>query len=174
MAGKNSIYFFQDGKPINTGSDYVTAIKKGYEAGAFFLMPTAGVINTEQKLAEYQKLESTARMGDLMYVDTNKDGILNDDDRVYAGSGMPEFELGLNFAADYKGFDFSMNWYSSIGNEIINGTKIYTYQKKRTKNLYICGRRPITLLLFHHIEMSNITITELILICGLRMGLLYV
>ena len=135
MAGKNSIYFFQDGKPINTGSDYVTAIKKGYEAGAFFLMPTAGVINTEQKLAEYQKLESTARMGDLMYVDTNKDGILNDDDRVYAGSGMPEFELGLNFAADYKGFDFSMNWYSSIGNEIINGTKIYTYQKKTNKEL---------------------------------------
>ena len=87
MAGKNSLYFFSEGKPIYSGSDYVTAIKEGYEAGAFFVMPTNGVINTEQKLAEYQKLVSSARMGDLMYVDTNKDGILNDDDRVYAGSG---------------------------------------------------------------------------------------
>ena len=85
MAGKNSLYFFSEGKPIYSGSDYVTAIKEGYEAGAFFVMPTNGVINTEQKLAEYQKLVSSARMGDLMYVDTNKDGILNDDDRVYAG-----------------------------------------------------------------------------------------
>ena len=135
MAGKNSLYFFSEGKPIYSGSDYVTAIKEGYEAGAFFVMPTNGVINTEQKLAEYQKLVSSARMGDLMYVDTNKDGILNDDDRVYAGSGMPDFELGLNFAADYKGFDFSMNWYASVGNDIINATKIYSYQKKTSKDL---------------------------------------
>ena len=69
MAGKNSLYFFSEGKPIYSGSDYVTAIKEGYEAGAFFVMPTNGVINTEQKLAEYQKLVSSARMGDLMYVD---------------------------------------------------------------------------------------------------------
>lgn len=135
MAGKNSLYFFSEGKPIYSGSDYVTAIKEGYEAGAFFVMPTNGVINTEQKLAEYQKLVSSSRMGDLMYVDTNKDGILNDDDRVYAGSGMPDFELGLNFAADYKGFDFSMNWYASVGNDIINATKIYSYQKKTSKDL---------------------------------------
>ena len=60
MAGKNELYFFPDGKPVSSGSDYVTAIKKGYEAGAFFVMPTAGVINTEQKLAEYQKLQSSA------------------------------------------------------------------------------------------------------------------
>ena len=86
---KIELYFFPDGKPVSSGSDYVTAIKKGYEAGAFFVMPTAGVINTEQKLAEYQKLQSSARMGDLMYIDTNNDGVLNDDDRVYAGSGMP-------------------------------------------------------------------------------------
>ena len=49
MAGKNSLYFFSEGKPIYSGSDYVTAIKEGYEAGAFFVMPTNGVINTEQK-----------------------------------------------------------------------------------------------------------------------------
>lgn len=135
MAGKNELYFFPDGKPVSSGSDYVTAIKKGYEAGAFFVMPTAGVINTEQKLAEYQKLQSSARMGDLMYIDTNNDGVLNDDDRVYAGSGMPDYELGLNFSADYRGFDFSMNWYASVGNEIINGTKIYTYQRRTNKEL---------------------------------------
>jgi hypothetical protein len=48
---------------------------------------------------------------------------------------MPDYELGLNFSADYRGFDFSMNWYASVGNEIINGTKIYTYQRRTNKEL---------------------------------------
>ena len=135
MAGPSDMYYFADGKPVSTGTDFVTVIKKGYEAGAFFVMPTNGIADTEEKLADYQKIESNARMGDLIYVDTNKDGKINDDDRVYGGSGMPECELGFNLWAGYKGFDLSMNWYASIGNEIINATKIYTYQSKTNKEL---------------------------------------
>ena len=136
MAGASDMYYFSDGNPISSSNtDYVTVIKTGYEAGAFFVMPTNGIVDTEEKLADYQKIESNARMGDLMYVDTNKDGKINDDDRVYGGSGMPECEFGYNLWMGYKGFDLSMNWYASLGNEIINATKIYTYQKKTNKDL---------------------------------------
>lgn len=135
MGGESDMYFFSDGKPVTYTDDLVTAIKPGYEAGAFFVMPTNGVIDTYQELAEYQKLNSSARMGDLIYVDTNGDGVLNDNDRVYGGSGQPECELGLNLSADWKGFDISMNWYASLGNEIINGTKIYTYQEGTNADL---------------------------------------
>lgn len=44
----------------------VTFIAEGYEAGAFFLYPTDGIINTPEKLAEYQKINPTAQMGDLI------------------------------------------------------------------------------------------------------------
>lgn len=136
MGGENEMYYFADGQPVTSNTaDKVTVIKEGYEAGAFFVMPTNGIINTEQKLAEYQKLNSNARMGDLIYVDRNGDGIISDDDRVYGGSGMPEYELSYNIWMGYKGFDFSMNWYASLGNEIINGSKIYAYQSMTHKDL---------------------------------------
>ena len=124
--------------------------------------------NNSQKLAEYQKLQSSARMGDLMYIDTNNDGVLNDDDRVYAGSGMPDYELGLNFSADYRGFVFLYDWYASVGNEIINGTKIYTYQRRTNKELiymWTPTNYTSTILL---IVQRVITTIVLILICGLR------
>lgn len=48
---------------------------------------------------------------------------------------MPDFEFGLNGSISYRGFDASMNWYASLGNEIINGTKIFTYQQTSSKDL---------------------------------------
>ncbi len=127
MSGSTDISYFQDGWAVNISgnNDRITAIKEGYEAGAFFLIPTEGLANTEEKLAEYQKIDPAARLGDLMYVDVNGDGDINDDDRVYSGSGMPDYELGLNANVDWNGIDLSMIWYASVGNEIINGGRIF-------------------------------------------------
>lgn len=130
MGGNSSMYYFSDGQPVTSdySSDKVTAVKVGYEAGAFFVMPTDGVVNTATELAEYQKVKSDAQLGDLIYVDSNNDGVIDSSDAVYGGSGTPKFELGLNYSLNYKGFDLYMNWYSSLGNEIINGSKIYSMQ----------------------------------------------
>lgn len=121
---------------ISTGNsnDQITFLCEGMEAGVFMMMPTNGIVNTDQKLAEYQKLRPDAKMGDLMYVDQNGDGLLNDDDRVNCGSGAPEAEIGLNYGLDWNGFDFSMNWYASIGNEIVNGSKVTSYQNGVNKD----------------------------------------
>ncbi len=138
MSETNKEQYLTDGSPVtmgDSGDDDVTVLKEGYEAGAFFVMPTNGIVNTEQKLVEYQKINPDASMGDLIYVDTNGDGVIDNLDRVYAGSGSPEFELGLNASAGYKGFDFSMNWFAAIGNEVIDGTKIYTYQEMTSRDL---------------------------------------
>ncbi|WP_282039060.1 SusC/RagA family TonB-linked outer membrane protein [Saccharicrinis aurantiacus] len=105
----------------------VTALAEGYEAGAFFIYETNGIVDTHAKLAEYQKVKPDANLGDLIYVDNNGDGEISDLDRVYMGSGLPKYEAGLNARADYKGFDFSMQWYSAIGHEIMNGAKATAY-----------------------------------------------
>ncbi len=128
MAGTNSRIALGQISLPNVSSQYITFLEEGKEAGVFLMMPTDGLVNTDAKLQEYQKLVPSAQLGDLMYVDTNGDGKLDDYDRVDCGSGAPEVELGMNFSFDWKGFDMSMNWYASIGNEIVNGSKICTYQ----------------------------------------------
>ncbi len=112
-----------------------TYLAEGYEAGAFFLYPTNGIVNTEEKLAEYQKLDPTAQMGDLIYVDSNGDGVWDDNDRVYSGSGLPEFEIGFNISAAYNNFDLYVNLYSALGHEIMNGSKATAYGYGRHKDL---------------------------------------
>ncbi|GAL63516.1 SusC outer membrane protein [Algibacter lectus] len=115
----------------------VSFISEGYEAGAFFLYETNGVIQTDEQLAAYQALEgrASAQLGDLVYVDTNNDGKINNDDRVYKGSGLPDFEYGFNLNWNLGDFDLSMNWYGTVGAEVLNGNKANAYNFERHQDL---------------------------------------
>lgn len=113
----------------------VTYIAEGYEAGAFFLYPTDGIINSSEKLAAYQKINPSAKMGDLIYKDTDKDGKITDNDRVYCGSGLPKYEIGFIMQFNYMGFDLYTNFYSALGHEIMNGSRATAFGYGRHKDL---------------------------------------
>lgn len=113
----------------------ITGHKVGREAGAFYLWQTDGIIDSQEKLADYQTINSNARMGDVIFKDLNNDGSLDDDDRVYSGSGLPKYEIGYNLVAYYKNFDFSMNWYAALGHEVINGFNAWAYGFGRHQDL---------------------------------------
>ncbi|MDW7694890.1 TonB-dependent receptor [Flammeovirgaceae bacterium SG7u.111] len=116
-------------------SEPTTFVKEGYPAGSFFLVPTDGVISNEEELAEYQTIVSDARIGDMKYIDVNGDSSLTDDDRVYMGSGQPDWEAGLNLGASYKNFDLSIQLYGTYGSKIYNGPKLWAYSTKRHQDL---------------------------------------
>ncbi|WP_139956907.1 SusC/RagA family TonB-linked outer membrane protein [Flavicella sediminum] len=139
-----------DNSNISTAgtNELVSVITEGYEAAAFFLRETDGVIQTQEQLDIYKQIDPSAKLGELMYIDqltedTNNDGIpdagngrIDDNDKVYAGSGTPDYEIGLNFNANYKGFDFTMQWYGSFGAEVMNGSKAYAYQVGTHRDLF--------------------------------------
>ena len=50
---------------------------------------------------------------------------IDDDDKVYCGSGIPTLEVNLNFSAGYKGFDLSVVLGSAWGHKIYNGNKYF-------------------------------------------------
>ncbi|WP_299556451.1 TonB-dependent receptor [Seonamhaeicola sp.] len=133
MSGTNKLLYLANSQPYRFGptTDEVKVIAEGYEAGSFFLIKTDGIIRTQEELDEYSQLTtgSTPQLGDTRLVDANGDGVINVDDQVYAGSAVPDFEAGLNFNANYKGFDFAMQWYGTYGAEIINGNKAFTYSQ---------------------------------------------
>lgn len=126
------IYTTDNGLISGAGpSSKVTVFSEGYEAGAFFLYKTDGVIQSEEQLRSYQKIKPDARMGDLIYQDTNGDGQITDEDRVYMGSGFSDWESGLIVNLSWKGFDFMMHWYAAVGHMVMNGSKAMAYSEGR-------------------------------------------
>jgi TonB-linked SusC/RagA family outer membrane protein len=58
--------------------------------------------------------------GDFKYRDQNKDGKIDDDDRVILGSYFPTLIYSANIAINWRNFDFSVNIYGQSGNKILN------------------------------------------------------
>ncbi|WP_298502934.1 TonB-dependent receptor [uncultured Maribacter sp.] len=121
-----------DGSESNLATTFLSL---GDPAGSFYLLQHDGVIKTEEELADYQLLDTEAfgspRLGDAKFKDANGDGIINDADRVFSGSGIPQWEAGLNLDLGYKNWDFSVQGYLSYGAEIFNGNRALSYQGGR-------------------------------------------
>jgi len=62
--------------------------------------------------------------GFIVFEDTNQDGSLTQADKTYIGDPNPNFLYGLNSVMTYKGFEFSMFWQGSQGNDIFNASAI--------------------------------------------------
>jgi TonB-dependent starch-binding outer membrane protein SusC len=61
--------------------------------------------------------------GDYKFKDINNDGIINEEDKTYIGSPLPDFTYGFAINGEYKIFDFSVNLTGVYGNEIANMRK---------------------------------------------------
>ena len=113
----------------------VAVLEAGLPVGAFKVYETNGTIKTDEELIAYQLLNPNAQKGDLRYVDSDGNGELDANDKVYKGSYQPDFEVGFNIDATYKDFDFSVQFYGVSGNTIYNGQKQYAYSTKRHRDL---------------------------------------
>ncbi len=64
--------------------------------------------------------------GRFTYEDVDGNGTIDDGDRTYIGSPHPDYTYGINFNASYKGFDMSLFFQGSQGNDVYNYTKIFS------------------------------------------------
>jgi TonB-linked SusC/RagA family outer membrane protein len=122
----NKVLDVSSGSPINGGSlnngQTTTRIAVGQPVGAFWVYKTAGIYKTQSQIDNSPHM-SGAKVGDLIYVDTNHDGVINEKDRVYEGSYQPKAYFGFNISLQYKEFDFLVTGYGNLGNKIYNGKK---------------------------------------------------
>jgi TonB-linked SusC/RagA family outer membrane protein len=61
-----------------------------------------------------------AAPGFFKFQDTDGDGVITPEDRVFIGDPNPKFTYGLNLAFSYKNFDLTAFLYGSQGNDIFN------------------------------------------------------
>jgi TonB-linked SusC/RagA family outer membrane protein len=122
---------YQNGTRLDAGP--VTRTTKGRPISEFFGYKVVGFYENVQEVLACQPLgqnlnpdEAKAWVGRFKFQDTDNNGSLTADDRVSLGSPHPDLVAGLNVALTYKNFDFTMFWYSSIGNEMFNNVRAFT------------------------------------------------
>lgn len=106
----------------------------GHAIGYFWGYKTAGIFQNQQEIddwiaAKNGVLQSDVKPGDVKFVDVDHNGIIDDNDKVDLGNGMPDFTYGFNLGFDYKGFDFSLNANGSVGNKIVQSYRNHTNKK---------------------------------------------
>lgn len=70
--------------------------------------------------------QANAAPGDIRFKDLDDNGVINDEDRTFIGSFLPDFTYGLNLSANYKNLDLTLFVQGVQGNEVYNGTKVLT------------------------------------------------
>ncbi len=106
----------------------VTRAEEGLPIAYFWGYKTDGLFQNQAEIFQHigntgQVLQPNAKPGDVRFVDVNKDGKIDADDRTMIGNPTPDWTLGFNASADYKNFDFSMLLIGTLGNEIFNGSQ---------------------------------------------------
>ncbi|RYZ52130.1 MAG: SusC/RagA family TonB-linked outer membrane protein, partial [Sphingobacteriales bacterium] len=98
----------------------------GKSIGEWYLLKSDGLFQSQAEVDAHvnkngDRLQPWAQPGDIRYLDSDGDGVLNTDkDRVYVGTPWADFEAGMVFNASYKNFTFSMQWYGVVGNQLYN------------------------------------------------------
>ncbi len=121
------------GEGVSYGTDHFpTQTLKGYPVASFFVYKTDGIFQSDAEATGYVnkdgvKMQPNAKAGDIRFVDVDGNGIINDDDKVFSGSGMPKLEANFSFNGAYKGFDLSLLLGSAWGHKLYNANR-YWYE----------------------------------------------
>ncbi|HEY0743684.1 MAG TPA: TonB-dependent receptor [Chryseosolibacter sp.] len=99
--------------------DNLTNTKVGEPIGYF----NGYVVDGLFQVGESSPLQPNARPGDIRFKDLNGDGALNSSDKTNIGHFLPDFAYGLNFSANWKGFDAMLFLQGVSGNEIYSVVK---------------------------------------------------
>lgn len=115
-------------------SGNVTRTTKGHAISEFYGYVVDGFYENTDEVMALPPLGQTisdaeaakAWVGKFKFKDVNNDGKLSEADRDFIGSPHPDLIAGLNATITWKNWDFTMFWYSTIGNDLFNNNKYFT------------------------------------------------
>ncbi len=97
----------------------------GGEFASFYGLQTLGVFQDQQEIDNHG-VQPLASPGDIIYNDVDGNGAITPEDAVLIGSALPDFTYGFYLNAAYKGFDLSVSFTGSQGNDIANIFAFYS------------------------------------------------
>lgn len=117
--GKEELF----GGDLGVGGKLGTRTVVGLPIGAYYGYETNGIFQNEEEILAGPALGGE-QPGDLKFVDSNKDGEITTEDRVYLGSPIPDLIYSMQIGVEFSDFDFSIDFYGVNGNKLINAKKM--------------------------------------------------
>lgn len=114
---RNKVIALTGGADIFSGS---TIIREGQPVGSFFGFVHQGTwgLAEESEAARYLK-----KPGDIKYQDVNQDGVINDNDRVIIGKGIPDGFGTLTNTFSHKNVELMVDLQFMYGNDVLFRSK---------------------------------------------------
>ena len=110
---------FVPGGNFGIGQEAPSRMEAGQPIGYFRGFVTNGIFQNQEQINSSPILNSNTQPGDLIFVDINKDGIIDDLDKTNIGDPLPDATMGLNISFDLYNFDFGAYAFASVGNDIV-------------------------------------------------------
>ncbi len=105
-------------RDLAPGEYGVSRVLVGYPIGGFWGYEVLGIYQDQTTIDQTAHI-SGAMPGDLWYKDQDGSGQpIDTNDRIYMGSYLPKVTLGYNFGMSWKGLEFNIDLYASLGGKI--------------------------------------------------------
>ena len=118
------------GSVISQGTASVSRVEVGMPIGFFYGYETAGILQNQDEVEAYvgpggAPYFSDQRPGDVRFVDKNQDGVIDENDKGMIGDPNPDFELGLQLNAEYKGFYANVTMAGKFGMQVMQSYRSF-------------------------------------------------
>jgi len=129
---KNTVIGLNGGQALlgggigNQGS--ITRTDNGQPIASYYVLQQTGIFQNQAQIdaaPAYSLNGYSKSLGGMMFADANGDGIIDANDRVFAGSYQPKYYGGFNLGLNYSNWDVSADFYGNWGNKIYNGRKAF-------------------------------------------------
>ena len=112
----------------NFNMDQIIRNEDGGEISRFYGYVADGIFQNWTEVYSHTDehgnlVQPNAQPGDIRFLDLNNNGTIDDGDKKYIGNAYPKITLGANIGLNWREWDFSANFYASLGNDIFNTTK---------------------------------------------------
>jgi TonB-linked SusC/RagA family outer membrane protein len=98
----------------------------GQAIQSFYGWEVEGIFQDSAEIGKHAFQAGGTGPGDLMFKDTDGNGTVGLEDRVFLGSFIPKFSYSLNLSANYRNFGLTLFFQGVQGNKIYNATRTAT------------------------------------------------
>jgi TonB-dependent starch-binding outer membrane protein SusC len=137
---------------LSQGTAFISRVKVGHPIGYFYGYETDGIIQNQAEVDAYVGPEglpmvfpqneglNAIRPGDVRFVDQNNDGRIDELDKVMLGNPIPDFELGIQLNASWKGIYANVTLTGKFGHQVMRSYRSFADNFDQNYTTEIFGR----------------------------------